>query len=270
MDTVVSIVTAARERRIEKEKIARRNERRRRVNYNYDALARALLVNDPNFTGTHAAMYWNRQAIFSSQEDLYELPCVKALLENDTPSIGDEQWAAVQEEVKCFAMIKRLRDARTLAELITHGDLDEPIDELEAITSENLEAVIAECSVIAEKLKLATAVFWCKTCSTLLRYPEALSHEHARTAGCLNYSYLPPDDSPVRALLMSVGLDPDTATKQDADAVVGYGANQIFAIECARCDERIRVTGTFSHIVSFLAAVSVGPATDVPESSNTT
>ncbi|KIO33106.1 hypothetical protein M407DRAFT_17972 [Tulasnella calospora MUT 4182] len=194
-------------------------------------------------------------------DDIFALPSIKPLLDDDTETVEEERWIQVAPEVR-LVVAKWWRDSlKQLADSVENTATASPNEtNVKEESTENQEAktaetIFAEIEVLKDKLSHATTVFFCKDTSCVRRiwwFPDFIRHSSS-SHYCYNMGDLSVQLRPlehegrelVRRLLKDLRLDPETA--RSSDDVVNDQSQKTFL--CTRCDERVAKYMTFSELI---------------------
>lgn len=189
--------------------------------------------------------------------ELFEIPSVAALLETDVPTITQEMWEGVLDNVN--------KADEDIKERLHH----QLLQLLEARQSSSTKTSEAQGKgkgkevlppVARSDLYLATTVFTCTKCepkpSSMLWYSTLLSHEHCRTTnyltGVRDLTCVQLADEETRALAGRLAAEVALIEDEDVhEGEVTYDQAQEVGKRwwCTRCDERNAFQETFSGLV---------------------
>ncbi|KAG9040346.1 hypothetical protein FS837_000762 [Tulasnella sp. UAMH 9824] len=193
-------------------------------------------------------------------ELVMELPPIKALLENDTETITEEQWAEVAPGVRLIA-VKWWRDSlKQLVDSLENGSTPES-GETNTADQGNVDSETETMGVIFEsiealkaRLSKATSVFSCtvRFCRTTACFHQGIMHTfsaHGWSSPDGLFSYMQPlrpeGQTLVKRLLKDLHFDPVTVNSSE---VVSEDQSQKDFL-CTRCDKRVARYMTFGELI---------------------
>ncbi|KAG9040631.1 hypothetical protein FS837_000377 [Tulasnella sp. UAMH 9824] len=204
---------------------------------------------------------WNLTSLLPEADEVFALPSVKALLENDTETVTEEQWTEVAPDARIF-VLKWWRDflKQLTYRLKNNGTVppNKTKQRTEGTTSdaETPEAISTSIESLQGKLSLTTAAWFCDGChdKNVFWFPHAIRHLWECHGFYGMDSMLQPlrrdDQKLVLRLLKDSGLDPKTA-KSEHPVEDDNEKNLL----CTRCDERVARYMSWNEMVNhFLAA----------------
>ncbi|KAG8924481.1 hypothetical protein FRC01_011445, partial [Tulasnella sp. 417] len=232
----------SRKKRLEKEKMERRNNRKSAICEFYHQIARETMG--------HLFEYSSVGSILPEIEEVLALPSVKPPLESDTETVTKDQWVEAAPDVR-YIVVKWWRDIlERLVYSLEHGataqhsEIAKRDNGKMASSSENdaEEAILSSIKGLRTKLSSATVFFCCNDwfCKQVYRFPHsikhALSHHSCSGIGPL-LSQMQPLDSDgqdlVQRLLKDLKLQPETVRLSEVVFEEGDQKNLL----CTRCDE---------------------------------
>ncbi|KAG9040630.1 hypothetical protein FS837_000376 [Tulasnella sp. UAMH 9824] len=242
--------------RLEGEKQKRRNNREYAISKFYHQLGPEAL----NLAFEHRDL----NSLLPKVEEVFAIPSIRALLENDTETVTEEQWIGVAPDARLF-LLKWCRDClKQLTDRLDHNAMapaNKSTKRTEATNSkaETAEGITTSIEGLRAKLSRATAVWSCDGCyhKNVFWFPHAIKH----VSGCHSFnnmdgmlSMLQPlrrdDQKLVVRLLRDLKLDPKTAKSEPP--VEDQNEKNLL---CTRCDERIAKYMSWNEMVDhFLAA----------------
>ncbi|KAG9026615.1 hypothetical protein FS837_004562 [Tulasnella sp. UAMH 9824] len=193
---------------------------------------------------------------------VHALPSVKPLLENDTETITEDQWADVAPEVRLI-VIKWWRDS--LKQLLGSaenggaGSSDETNEDgTQGGTSsetETEETIARSVVALRARLSSVTSAFYCKAtwCGRRVQwFPDLIKHgtsQHScytfKTLSAQLGSTQPIYQELIKRLLKDLGVDHETVKLSDTIMTDQTQKNYL----CTRCDEKIAPYMNFTELV---------------------
>ncbi|KAG8911502.1 hypothetical protein FRC00_006377, partial [Tulasnella sp. 408] len=234
------------------EKRERRAKREKTIRKFYHRLARETM--GPVFQNCRV------YSILTRVEEVFALPSIKPLLENDRETATEAQWIEVAPEVRHIAA-KWWRDTlKQFVNCLEHGVTARPNeagegDEGETNSgTETEEAISGSIEALKTQLSHARSVFCCREshCRGVWWFPRNVRHglfyhNHPSIGKILQH--IRPLHSEgqhlVQRLLTDLKLDPETATSSDV-FVEDQNPRRYL---CTRCDERVAKYMSFGELV---------------------
>ncbi|KIO21254.1 hypothetical protein M407DRAFT_29132 [Tulasnella calospora MUT 4182] len=246
------LLQTSRTDRLAREKILRRMNRENAIRKLYRHTGRETM--DLPFEHTRLSSY------LPGIEEIFALPSIKLLLENDTETIEEDQWIEVAPEVRLIVVkwwrgcLERLVDSVENAATAAPNEKDESAASSQV---ETVEAISTSIEVLREKLSYATTAFSCKGrgnyCGRRIWwFPDFIRHGSSYHY-CCNMEELSDQIQPlghqgqelVRRLLQDLKLDPEMV--KSSDDVIKDQSQKNFL--CTSCDERVAKYMTFSDLI---------------------
>lgn len=246
------LLEASRNERLEIEKWERREQREKAIRESYHQLARETM--GPPFHNCRV------DSILTRIEEVFALPSIKPLLENDTETITEAQWMEVIPDVRHIAVAGWRDTLKQLVNCLEHSETAQSNGAREGDEGaanpekETDEATSGSIETLRTKLSYARSVFCCggPHCWAVWWFPHNMRHglfyhnyssmdkilEHIRPLH-------PEGQHLVRRLLTDLELDPETASSSDVFVEDHNPGNFL----CTRCDERVAKYMSFRELV---------------------
>ncbi|KAG8927603.1 hypothetical protein FRC00_002034 [Tulasnella sp. 408] len=236
--------------RLEQEKQQRRSSRESATTKFYHQLGLAVL----NLPFEH----WDLISVLPKVEEVFAIPSIKALLEDDTETVTEEQWIDVAPDARLFLLkwwrdrLKRLTD-RMENNAVAPATKTKRRTKAATSKTETAEEVSAAIEEMQAKLSFTTAAWSCDGCyhKDVVWFPHAIRHIlycHSPNGmdGVLDIlrPLQPNDQKLVERLLKDLKLDPKTAKTEPP--VDDQSQKNLL---CTRCDERVAIYMSWNELV---------------------
>ncbi|KAG8945211.1 hypothetical protein FRC04_001117 [Tulasnella sp. 424] len=266
------LLEASRADRLERERKQRQSNRESAIRKFYSQIGREAM--GLPFEGPFFSTF------VPSFEEIFTLPSIKPLLEDDTETVTEEQWIEVAPDARLLALtgwretLKRftshLENGAMSSSNETHKEVEgaasaktetkaetktEPETETDTKTeTQTEEEILGSIDAMKTKLSYATSMFYCRGgyCKRVWWFPNNIKHARLYH-DCNSLNELLDQQPPlqpegqelVKRLLKDLGLDPETVK---ASEIHTEDQNQKTYL-CTRCHEKTAKYMTFPELI---------------------